>query len=126
MRKALWAFNEERTAQGQPPIEVGLGICNGEAVSGNIASADRMDYTVIGDAVNVASRMEGLTKVFPCKVLFNDGIYEAVKDRFPCVYLGEEYVQGREAPVHVYGISDDWIRYHSHSYHIQEPAPEEL
>ncbi|MBI4499089.1 MAG: GAF domain-containing protein [Chloroflexi bacterium] len=110
MRRELWRFNEERIAAGQVPIEIGIGICNGEAVSGNIGSVDRMDYTVIGDAVNVASRLEGLTKNYACKILFNESVYEYVKDLVPCIELGVDYVKGREEGVRLFGIPDDWIR----------------
>ncbi|MBI3979871.1 MAG: GAF domain-containing protein [Chloroflexi bacterium] len=110
MRRGLWRFNEERMAAGEVPIEIGIGICNGEAVSGNIGSMDRMDYTVIGDAVNVASRLEGLTKNYPCKILFNEGVYDFVQGVIPCIELGLDHVKGREEAVRIFGISDDWIR----------------
>ncbi|MGH8058982.1 MAG: adenylate/guanylate cyclase domain-containing protein [Candidatus Entotheonellia bacterium] len=110
MRRELWDFNAKRVAAGEPSIEIGIGICNGEAISGNIGSLDRMDYTVIGDAVNIASRLEGLTKNYPCKILFNEGVYESVGALIPCIELGVDHVRGREGEVRLFGISDDWIR----------------
>ncbi len=106
MRRALKRFNETRVAQGLPPIENGIGITKGDAVSGNIGSEQRMEYTVIGDTVNIASRLEGLTKNYPHKILVNEGVYLQVKDRIPCVDLGFAHVKGKEGDVHIYGIPD--------------------
>ncbi len=111
MRRELWAFNERRVSQGKPAIETGIGLCDGEVVSGNIGSEERMDYTVIGDAVNLASRLEGLSKNFPAKILFNEAVYDLVKDKFPCVELGEEKVKGKKEQVKIFGILDKDIMY---------------
>jgi adenylate cyclase len=109
MRRRLYAFNAERRAQGKPPLENGIGLCNGEVVSGGIGSEARLDLTVIGDTVNVAARLEGLTKQFACKILMNEAVYEAVRDQIPCVFLGTEHVKGRVEPVRVYGIPETYV-----------------
>ena len=64
------------------------------------------DYTVIGDSVNLASRLEDLTKHHPYKILVNEVIFEQVRDQFQCVLVGEEKVKGKNIPVKVYGIPD--------------------
>jgi adenylate cyclase len=104
MRQALQRYNLERQERGLPPIQNGIGITKGEAVSGNIGSEQRMDYTVIGDTVNTASRLEDLTKNYPYKILINEEVYLEVKDKIPCVDLGFAHVKGKEGGVHIYGV----------------------
>jgi adenylate cyclase len=104
MRVALKHYNRLRAQRGEQPIETGIGIALGDAISGNIGSERRMDYTVIGDTVNVASRFEGLSKNYETKILVNEGIYLAVKDKIPCVDLGLAHVKGKEGDLHVYGV----------------------
>jgi adenylate cyclase len=106
MRRGLRRFNAQQRERGAVEIEIGIGISHGESISGNIGSEQRMEYTVIGDSVNIASRLEGLTKNYPYKILINDQIYEQVKDTFDCVLLGEEFVKGRAQAVLVYGVAD--------------------
>jgi adenylate cyclase len=104
MRCALRAYNQDRQAKGMPPIETGIGITMGEAVSGNIGSEQRMDYTVIGDTVNIASRLEALTKGYEHKILINEPLYLEVRDKIPCVDLGFAQVKGKEGSVHIFGV----------------------
>ena len=106
MRAALKHYNRLRAQRGEDPIETGIGIALGDAVSGNIGSEQRMDYTVIGDTVNVASRFEGLSKNYETKILINEGIYLAVKDKIPCVDLGLAHVKGKGGDMQVYGVLD--------------------
>ena len=106
MRRSLRRFNARQRERGAVEIDIGIGISHGESISGNIGSEQRMEYTVIGDSVNVASRLEGLTKNHPYKILINDQIYDEVKDSFDCVLLGEEFVKGKAQAVRVYGVAD--------------------
>ncbi len=106
MRHALRGFNARQRAKGGVEVDIGIGISHGESISGNIGSEQRMEYTVIGDSVNLASRLEGLTKNHPYKILINDRIYEQVKDEFECVLIGEERVKGKAETVQVYGVPD--------------------
>ena len=106
MRRALEGFNARRAKSKLPTIEAGIGICHGEAISGNIGSEERMEYTVIGDPVNIASRLEGLTKTFPYKILIDETVFLRVRDEFECVFVGDERVKGKNRRVKIYGISD--------------------
>ncbi len=106
MRRALKKYNVDRQVRGLPPIGNGIGITKGEAISGNIGSEQRMDYTVIGDTVNVASRLEGLTKNYEYKILVNDDVYQEIKGKIPCVDLGFAHVKGKEGEIHIYGVPD--------------------
>ncbi len=107
MRRALKDFNHYRLHHhGLPPIEIGIGITKGDAICGNIGGELRMDYTVIGDTVNIASRLEGLTKNHECKILVNHEIYLEVKDTIHCIDLGYAQVKGKEGEIKIYGIPD--------------------
>ncbi len=106
MRRALRDYNRERAARGEAPIENGVGITWGEAVSGNIGSERRMDYTVIGDTVNVASRLESLSKEYPSKILVNEPIFREVQGKIACLDLGLAHVKGKAGEVHIFGIPE--------------------
>jgi adenylate cyclase len=110
MRQRLREFNAERRQVGKPAIETGIGICNGEVVSGTIGSDERLEYTVIGDAVNLSARLETLTKEYPdYKILMNDAVQAQLKSEIPTRYLGEEQIRGKSQPVRVYGVPEQAI-----------------
>lgn len=83
-------------------VYFGIGINSGSAVIGNIGSEERVDYTAIGDTVNLAARLEANAK--PGQILISSETYERVKDRFECIVLEPILVKGKEKPVQVYEV----------------------
>jgi PAS domain S-box-containing protein len=110
MRKKLDDFNDERIANGELPISIGMGIHSDEVVSGNIGSSKRMELTSIGDGVNLASRLEGASKQYGTDLIISDNTYKEYKDRLYVRELDFITVKGKSEPVIVYelvGIRED-------------------
>jgi adenylate cyclase len=102
MLESLERFNGRQRARKKPPFRIGIGISYGEVTLGNIGSQKKMDYTVIGEEVNLASRMESLTKDYHEPFVFSDTVRKLVGDRAPCRPLGVVMVKGITLPVHVW------------------------
>lgn len=105
MRSALAALRQRLQAEGLPPLFHGIGISYGNLVVGNVGSPQRLEYTAIGDTVNVASRIESLTKKVGTDLLITRPLYDLVQEEVVAVDHGRHFVAGREKEaVHVYGI----------------------
>ncbi len=85
-------------------VKIGIGINTGVATIGNIGSELKKNYTVVGDTVNLSSRLESITKEYKTPLLFSEYTYEKVKDKMNCTLIGNVKVKGREQPVHIYTI----------------------
>ena len=102
MRRELQKLNEGWRAEGRLPLGMGVGINHGEVIVGNIGSHERMDPTVIGDAVNLASRLEGLTRVYGVDVLLGASAAELVRDEFHLRSVARAQVKGKSEPVDIF------------------------
>lgn len=105
MMRALQEFNEKREAAGLFPIKIGVGINSGDVIAGNIGSPGRMDRTVIGDTVNVASRLEGMSKLgrHTC-IIISRATLDLVNDRVTVEKLLETSVKGKNSEVEMFEI----------------------
>jgi adenylate cyclase len=105
-QEILERLRQEAEAGTILPTTVGIGLHAGEAVTGSIGSALRREYTVIGDVVNLASRIEKLNKEFDSQLLISEMVWQAVnEDRKKAVPMGEVQVRGREQAIQVYQVA---------------------
>lgn len=118
MRRELAEFNRERASYGAAPLEIGIGLASGTALAGQIGSPERCIYTVVGDTVNVAARLEGLAKQEGGMLAF---VNQATRDLLPpplreCLRpLGERALRGRGTLIPVWGLPEE--------AELPEPAP---
>jgi len=110
----LWEWNVEREARGQDPVDHGVGLNTGMVVSGNIGSPKRMDYTMIGDGVNLAARLESACKQYSARLLISEFTKAKLKGTYKLRDIDMVVVKGKTEPVGVYEVLD---------YHTDETYP---
>jgi len=114
MLTTLANWNAERQAAGKLPVNIGIGLNTDHIVSGNIGSPTRMNYTLIGDGVNLASRLESACKQYAAKLLISEYTFGKLKGTYRTRDIDEVIVKGKTEPVRVYEVLD---------YHSDESFP---
>jgi adenylate cyclase len=104
MREQLEVLNMMRRERGDPELKIGMGISVGEVIAGNIGSEEQLEYTVIGDATNVASRIESATKQLHTDLLIDLSVYERVKDSFVCEPMGSISLRGKSIEAKLFAV----------------------
>ncbi len=113
MSEALAVFNADQRARGEPEFLTGIGLNYGTVTVGNIGTDRKMDYTVIGDMVNVASRLEGLTKLYRQPLIISETLKAEIGSAFPARIVDSVAVKGRRGGIRIYTLR-------------RKPATEEL
>ena len=115
MINELRRWNVQRSSEGKAPIDIGIGLNTDMVVSGNIGSKKRMDYTMIGDGVNLASRLESACKQYGAHILVSEYTYKKLRGTYRAREIDLVVVKGKTQPVGVYEILD---------YHTDETYPQ--
>ena len=114
MIEELRQWNAERIGNGKKPVDIGIGLNTDNVVSGNIGSPRRMDYTIIGDGVNLASRLESACKQYGARILISEMTYKRLKGTYRVREADRVVVKGKTEAVNVYEVLD---------YHTEETFP---
>jgi adenylate cyclase len=104
MMDELKKLQQKWTLENKPALNIGIGINSGDMVVGNMGSDMRFDYTVMGDSVNLGSRLEGINKEYGSNIIISEYTYEAVKDLFFCREMDAVRVKGKKQPVKIYEL----------------------
>lgn len=103
LRKVKY-LQEKWLDEGKPKIEIGIGISTGEAYIGNVGSKNRLEYTVLGDTVNTASRIENYNKVYKTNFLISESTYQKVKSSVDVITIKNVAIKGKTSKINLYEI----------------------
>jgi adenylate cyclase len=106
MMSELRRWNAQRAAEGKAPVDIGIGLNTDSVVSGNIGSRKRMDYTMIGDGVNLASRLESACKQYGAHIIISEFTYSQLRGTYRVRELDLVVVKGKSQPVAIYEVLD--------------------
>lgn len=104
MQQQLKYFNQQQQRQGLPTVQIGIGINSDDVITGNIGSSKRMEFTAIGDGVNLTSRIESATKFYGCPIIISENTYTLCKETIWVRELDYVCVHGKRQPVHLYEV----------------------
>lgn len=104
MMEELHKLQKKWADEGRPVLDIGVGVNSGDMVVGNMGSEMRFDYTVMGDSVNLGSRLEGINKEYGTNIVISEYTYAAVKDILVCRELDSVRVKGKKLPVKIYEL----------------------
>jgi len=100
----LGVLNAKWVSEGKPPLDIGIGVNSGDMIAGNIGSSSIMSYTVIGDNVNLGSRLESLNKEYGTRIIISDATRTQLKGAYEIRPLGEVVVKGKTRAVATYEV----------------------
>ena len=106
-RNMLVALNNQWVAEGKYPLVTRFGVHTGKTIVGNLGSDDRMNYTIIGNSVNLASRLEGINKLYGTGIIISEDTYRKVSGQFYCRLLDYVSVKGQSKGYRIYELVDD-------------------
>ncbi len=115
MIRECWRYSDERVQRGFAPVDMGIGLNTDMVVSGNIGSDKRMDYTIIGDGVNLAARLESACKQYSARILISENTYKRLRGTYRIRDIDKVIVKGKTQPIGVYEVLD---------YHTPETFPQ--
>jgi adenylate cyclase len=104
MKNLLVEMNNTNAWQEDVILKLGIGVNSGEMIVGNMGGAKRFDYTVMGDSVNLGSRLEGLNKIYGSEIIISQSVYPKVKDEFATRILDRVAVKGKTEPITIYEL----------------------
>jgi class 3 adenylate cyclase/HAMP domain-containing protein len=122
MFESLKDFNKWQSEKGRPEFRIGIGINYGVVTVGNIGSEKKMDYTVIGDMVNLGSRLEGLTKVYDQPLIISESVAKKIEEQFPCRMIDRVIVKGKTAGSGIYTSRKELSPEEQHAWQLHEEA----
>ena len=108
MGEKLHLLNQRWQQQNEPLISMRIGIATGVVVTGSLGSSQRMEYTTLGDSVNIAARLESYDKSFDsegrCRILINEETHQQINGKFPTRYVGRVQIYGRQKLINIYQV----------------------